>query len=342
MSNSNPSISILLPVRNGADTLTGAVESVRGQTFESWELILIDDGSTDRTPAVAADLQRTDPRIRVLQQPPCGIVAALNHGLRAALSPMVARMDADDECFPQRLQQQHDFLRRHRDIDLVAARVQFGTEDERNRGYALHVEWTNSVLTPQDISLSRFIESPFAHPSVMFRASTVARFGGYREGPFPEDYELWLRWLEAGVRMAKLPHVLLVWHDAPHRLSRTNARYSTEAFYRCKADYLAHWLAAHNPFHPHVTVWGAGRLTRKRAAFLEQHNVVIDAYVDIDPRRIGQRIHGRPVLSPDQLPGPGSRFILSYVGSRGAREDIRERLRTRAYREGKDFIVAAG
>src|SRR2546425_6870649 len=102
----------------------------------------------------------------------------------------------------------------------------------------------------------------------MFRRELLNKHGGYREGDFPEDYELWLRWLDAGVTMAKVPRVLLTWNDAPERLSRTDRRYDVEAFYRCKAFYLARWLKRHVDASRPLLVWGAGRPTRKRAEHL--------------------------------------------------------------------------
>ncbi len=175
----------------------------------------------------------------------------------------------------------------------------------------------------------------------MFRAELPRLHGSYRDGPFPEDYELWLRWLEAGERMAKVSEELLVWRDPPGRLSRSDPRYSTEAFYRVKAGYLARWLAAHNPRHPQVAIIGSGRPSRKRAERLAEHGVVIEAYVDIDPRKVGKRIHGRPVLHRDELGAPGTRFAVSYVASRGAAGDIRRFLEGRGWVLGRDFLLAA-
>jgi hypothetical protein len=175
----------------------------------------------------------------------------------------------------------------------------------------------------------------------MFRRELVDRWGGYRDGDFPEDYELWLRWLEAGVRMEKLTEFLLVWNDSPTRLSRCDRRYDEEAFYRLKARYLARWLAAHNPHHPAVIVWGAGRISRKRARHLVDRGVTIVAYVDIDPNKVGRSIAGRPVLHPVELPAPGKAFVVSYVSTSDAREEIEANLLARGYQAGRDHILAA-
>jgi hypothetical protein len=152
---------------------------------------------------------------------------------------------------------------------------------------------------------------------------------------------MWLRWLEGGARMEKLPEPLLVWNDAPGRLSRTDPRYSTEALHRVKAAYLARWLAAHNAHHPRIVLWGAGRVTRRRADLLLAEGVEIESYVDVDPRKIGRTIGGRPVTGPGGLPAPGTCFVVSYVASVNARDQIDDALQTAGYRAGLDYVLAA-
>lgn len=341
VSRPDPAISVLLPVFDAECTLEQAAASILAQDETDLELVVVDDGSTDGTPAVLRSLARQDARVRVESMAHGGIVAALSRGLARCRGRYIARMDADDVSYPGRLQAQRRHLDRHPGVGLVSCRVDFGGEGGGDRGYAHHVAWTNTVLTREAISLGRFIESPLAHPSVMFRSELVEAYGGYREGPFPEDYDLWLRWLEQGVVMEKFPETLLRWNDPADRLSRIDPRCSVEAFYRCKTGYLARWLGRENPHHPEVVVWGGGRTTRKRAALLEDHGVRITAYVDVDPRKIGQRIGGKPVLAPDQLPLPGRVFVLPYVGSWDAREKITAWLDARGYRAGSDYICAA-
>ncbi len=335
-----PRISVLIPVYNGADSLPQSLRSVSNQTERDLEIVAVDDGSTDETLRVLREFQHADARIHVVTGPHRGIVPALNAGLAVCRAPYIARMDCDDLSHPERLRLQADYLDAHNDIGLVGCRVEFGGDRSLCAGYAHYVDWTNSLLAPGDIALNRFIESPFAHPSVMFRRELTTTLGTYCDGSFPEDYELWLRWLDAGTRMAKLPTVLVTWNDPPDRLSRTDPRYSFQAFYQCKAEYLARWLTANNPFHPHIIIWGAGRETRKRAEYLADHGIHIDRYVDVDPRKIGQVIHHRPVIDETTLPPPAHCFVVSYVSSRGARDDIRERLQSRGFREGDHFVMA--
>lgn len=341
MNAARPRVSVVLPVRDGAATLPRALDSLAAQDLEDWELIAVDDWSRDGTRALLGEAAAADPRIRVLDAPaPGGIVAALNAGIAAARAPLVARMDADDACLPARLALQAEALEAPGGPDVVACRVEFAGAAYEESGYARHVAWQNALLGHGELALARFIDAPVAHPSVVFRADCVARWGGYRDGAFPEDFELWLRWFEGGARFAKLPDVLLRWHDSPARLSRTDPRYAPEAFFRVKGPYLARWLARHAPGRE-VWAWGAGRLTRRRLEPLEAEGVRIARFVDIDPRKIGGVRGGRPVVGPDQLPGPGGPFVLGYVGSRGARALCAARLRERGWREGEDFLLCA-
>jgi len=336
-----PTVSVLLPVHDGAATLAAALDSLLTQTLRRIEIVVVDDGSIDGTPRILEQFARRDARIRVLSPGRVGLVRALEAGLAACRGQYVARMDADDCSLPRRLELQAAFLDANPGTGLVGCCVAFGGDRVRAAGYARHVDWVNGLLDPETIAVERFRESPFAHPAVMFRAELPARYGGYREGPFPEDYELWLRWLDQGVRMARIPATLLVWNDSPHRLSRTDARYSTQAFYALKAGYLARWLERHNPLHPEVWIIGAGRTSRLRAELLTHHGVRIAAYVDIDPRKIGKMVHGRRVFAREELPGPGRLFAVSYVGSVGADRDIEAFLQSRGYAPGCDYLLAA-
>lgn len=340
----SPLVSVVLPTFNAGKTVARAIASVRAQTFTDWELIAVDDGSTDDTAEVLRACAAAEPRVRVIERRHEGLVPALNAGLAAARGAFIARMDADDESLPERLIEQVAFLcaPAHAAVGLVSCLVEFGGEGRANEGYARHVDWINSLVTPEQVALNRFIESPLAHPSVMFRRELVERLGGYRDGTFPEDYELWLRWMDVGVRMAKVPRVLLRWADSPGRLSRTDQRYSPEAFFRMKAEWIAREVKRVGGGR-NVWVWGAGRPTRKRAAWLELHGVAIAGYIDVDAKKVTAALGGtgRPVITPDEVPAPDRAFVLGYVGTRGAREYDRAVLSARGYVEGRDFLMCA-
>jgi glycosyltransferase involved in cell wall biosynthesis len=336
-----PKISIVMPARNAAGTLPTALESIRCQTTADWELLALDDGSKDETGPILESAARVDARIRVLSQAPLGIAEALQRGCAAARGEVIARMDADDWMAPDRLERQLQLLERHPQIGLVSCRVRHGGDRMAQAGYQAHVAWTNSLLTPADIALRRFVESPVVHPSVMFRRELLQQHGGYASGDFPEDYELWLRWLDAGVQFGKVDAELLIWSDPPARLSRTELRYRTGAFYRTKCVYLARWLKRQVEPSREIWLWGAGRITRQRFRTLGNGGITISGFIDVDVKKLGWLRDGRPVVAPCNLPSRDQAFILAGVATRGARDLIGAELNGRGRIEGSDYLLVA-
>jgi glycosyltransferase involved in cell wall biosynthesis len=336
-----PKVSVLLPCRNASGVLQHALDSLLSQTLPDIEVIAVDDGSDDDTPEILESWASQDGRVRVFRRPHAGVGEALNTCLAKARGAYLARMDADDVCLPERLALQAAYLDANPNVGLVSCLVRFGGDLVASQGFAHYIQWVNSVRTAQEIRLARFVESPLPHPSVMFRAKLPTQYGGYRQGDFPEDYDLWLRWLEAGVRMEKLPDELLIWNDPPTRLTRVDPRYDPDRFFDLKSGYLANWLEAHNPYHPKVALIGSSRTARSRAAKLQAYGIRVRSYIDIAPRKVGRNIHGVPVIHRDELPMSPPAFYLSYVASRGAREDIAAFLSSKGLAHGRDFLFAA-
>jgi glycosyltransferase involved in cell wall biosynthesis len=325
-----PTISVLLPFYNAEQTLHEAAQSILAQTYTDFELCLIDNASTDGSLAIAQSLAQGDGRVRLLDMPQKGIVKALNWGIAQSAGSYIARMDADDYAYPTRLEKQLAYLQQNPQIALVSSLVRQVQRDS-GAGYAHYVDWINTLQTPMQMQLAQFVESPIAHPTVLFRRSMLDRLGVYREGDFPEDYDLWLRAWAQGYQLGKVPEVLLDWNDHSTRLSRTDSRYSVEAFYRLKTHYLATWLKQNNPFFPCVCIWGAGKQSKKRAALLQQQGIEIVAYIDVKPNK-PQTIHYRDIQPPDTY------FILSYVANWGARQRINDFLNPKGYVMGRHFL----
>ena len=332
-------VSIVMPYRDAAGTLPAVLADISQQTLGAWELLAIDDGSEDEGPVIVADAAARDRRIRPLHVPRQGIVAALTVGCEAAEAPLVARMDADDAMDPRRLAVQAAHLEEHPHVGLVSCLVRFGGDPRRAVGFAHHVRWCNEQRTPEAIRLRRFVEMPIAHPSVLFRRELIERHGGYRQGPFPEDYELLLRWLEAGVVMDKVPDVLLTWNDPPDRLTRSDPRYAVQRHYDMKCAYLAMEVARQAAGRS-LWLWGAGRITRRRFDGLARHGLALAGFIDIDPRKVGRCIDGRRVVRPDDVPPMESSYVIAGVGARGARELAAHALQAQGRLEGRDFILA--
>jgi hypothetical protein len=213
MISSTPAISVLMPVYNAGSFLAPAIESVLAQTFSDFELIAIDDGSTDDSGKVLADVAARDPRLRVFGQENRGIVATLNRALELARAPLVARMDADDLSRPDRFAKQVAYLRQHPDVAVLSGAMDL--IDERG-GYLRTDEFPTS---PEAIENELLHQSCVSHPAVMGRTEVLRFVGGYRRNAqHAEDYDLWLRTAEV-YRIANLPDVLLSYRMHPVKVS---------------------------------------------------------------------------------------------------------------------------
>jgi glycosyltransferase involved in cell wall biosynthesis len=198
----DPVVTVLMSVHNGAEHLEGALQSVLNQTLPDFEFLVVDDGSTDATPAILASCD--DSRLRVIRQENQGLAVALNTGLRAARGAYVARMDADDLCRPERLERQVAFLEAHPWVGVCGCWV-------AARGGGQEEVWRYPV-DPDEIRCHLLFHTVLAHPSVMLRMDAVRRFGLYYDETFryAQDYELWER-ASTDVGLANLPEPLLAY-----------------------------------------------------------------------------------------------------------------------------------
>jgi hypothetical protein len=172
----------------------------------------------------------------------------------------------------------------------------------------------------------------------MFRRDSIIAAGAYRQGEFPEDYELWLRLMHLGHRMEKLDEVLLDWRESDNRLSRVSANYSRIAFDRTRAEYLSQDTRIHN--NRPIAFWGAGRKTRQRVSYLLDKGFEPAVWIDIDPKKIGNRINGIEVVEPAwlQQADTDKPFVLNYVTNHGARDIARTYLHRIGYVMGQDYL----
>lgn len=336
-------VSVLMPVRDAEPWLDEAVRSLADQTFTEFEVIAVDDGSADGSPAVLTEWAARDPRIRVVAAGVSGgpgdLVRALELGRAQARGRLIARMDADDVAPPERIQAQVELLDQYPDVVLCGTPVRTEPEAGQTEGARQYESWLNALRTPEDIERDLLVECPVAHPTFCVRAEALDHVGGYRSVDGPEDYDLLLRLARAGGRFAQADCSAHRWRDHPDRLQRTDARYRLEAFQNLKVEHLIKTDLA-DPARP-VIVWGSGPTGKAFARKLAGVDRPPAAFVDLDPRKIGQRIHGAPVLAPEDVGPPAGRFALAAVAGPVPRAQIRADLTSRGWAEIRDFRVVA-
>lgn len=330
----NPLISVVMPVRDGGEYLEVAVDSIFKQSCSDLELLLIDDHSKD---TAVASLDRSDPRLRIVECNGRGLVDACNTGFALSRGRYVARMDSDDISLARRLACQLEYLNEYPEVDIAGCCVEIFSAMGIRGGLERYQRWLNSVRTPEQIRKQIFIESPLPNPGVMLRKRALRRLGGYRHCKWPEDYDLWLRADAAGMLMGKPDPVLLRWREHGGRLTHKDPLYGRTRFMEAKAFFLVN----HRLNGRAVIIWGAGPTGRRIHDMIIAEGGCVDGFIEVHPRRIGGRKRGLPVWSMEKVNDCANAMLLIAVGSAGARAEISAYLDANAKTEGRDYLFVA-
>ena len=216
-----PDISVILPCYNTAPYLPECIASLEAQTFTNFEVVAVDDGSTDETGAILQQWAARDSRVRVLTPGRLGLVGALSLAAQNARAELLARMDADDVAMPERLHRQHHLLREQPHVAACGTAVRYFPREQVRDGARAYEEWLNVLQEPAQLARDIFVECPIAHPTLLMRRAAFAAVGGYQPRGWPEDYDLILRLWSAGFALSNSPEVLLHWRERADRASRS-------------------------------------------------------------------------------------------------------------------------
>jgi glycosyltransferase involved in cell wall biosynthesis len=311
----SPAVSVLMPVYNGARFLPATLASMQAQTFADFELIAIDDGSTDASSHILQELAGRDSRFRIVRQDNQGIVASLNRALGLARAPLVARMDADDLSRPDRLARQVAFLAQHPDVAVVSGAMDVVDEN----GVYLRTDVFPTL--PDEIARELDHRSCVCHPAVMARTSVMRAVGGYRKLlQYAEDYDLWLRILEVA-RIANLPDVLLSYRLHATTISTRNyvaqelaalaARGAARLRRRGRSDPFAASDGEATLGYPDLRDRLADAMPRAEFAFAFFRNTLSRA-AELDSLGAWSRLYRRHGLG--DLDGEGAAIMMLYLG----------------------------
>ncbi len=321
MALSRPAITVAMSVYNGAAFLAPAIESVLAQTFGDFEFLVLDDGSTDDSRAIAEGYAARDSRLHVISRANRGLVASLNQLFTEARAPMVARFDADDLCRPERLARQYAFLMAHPDHGLVGA----GT---RYIDAAGHPAPNAPVERPSDHAgiVANLEDGPnLCHSVVMVRRDLVLAAGGYRSAfTHAEDQDLWLR-LSRVTHLHNLPECLLDYRVTPGQVSSrhmiTQARHAAIA-----------WLA-------HRAVIEHGSDPTEGLATLPALGALDALLGPGSAAYVRRRVVTRALYAPEALANEGWDALIGHIADAGANPDL-WRVAARMFRAGRPLQAA--
>ena len=271
----DPLVSVVLPVYNCEQYLGDAVESLIAQSFSSFEIIIIDDGSTDRSPDIIGSFN--DERIRVFHQANQGLAATLNRGISLARGKYIARQDQDDLSRPDRISLQVAYMEEHPDCVLLGSWAQIMEVDRLVDRFHRH---------PVDELMLRYqllFNNPFVHSSVLLRRSALLQVGGYTTDPNrqpPEDYELWSRLSRIG-SMANIGEVLLTYREIPGSMSRVGpSPFKRRLVMICAENVAAATgLPSNDPSIRAIALLTHGEVTelQQRPDFARMRDILLDA-----------------------------------------------------------------
>jgi glycosyltransferase involved in cell wall biosynthesis len=222
-----PAVSVICTVKDAQFTVVESLESVRAQSLADWEMVIVDDGSSDETPRLVADAIQNDPRFRLIITAGVGRARALNMALRESRSKLIANIDADDLFHPEHLRTTVEVFNKQPDYVMICSAVIFIIFGQK-------YSWPNephipaNSVTLRDISAELRIRNPICHSSVVAKRDDLINVGGYNEGiPSQFDYDLWVRLAEKGNRigMLELPLVAKRIHSEQSFESRNRRKY---------------------------------------------------------------------------------------------------------------------
>lgn len=224
-----PKVTVLMPVFNGEAYLRDAIESILGQTFDDYEFLIIDDGSTDSSPDIVKSF--SDPRIRFERYDDhCGTVHALNNGIRLSRGKYIARMDADDISLPHRLENQVRFMDAHPDTGICGSGIRIIKKGKlKNRRYQPEFD--------QELKITLLFNTCFFHPTVIMKKAAIEHLLYPKNFVYTQDYNFWTR-LAPETRFANLPEILVYFREHARQISQKKADLQKSNARRIRESYL--------------------------------------------------------------------------------------------------------
>ncbi|MCR9285937.1 MAG: glycosyltransferase family 2 protein [Bacteroidetes bacterium] len=263
-------ISILLPVYNTEPYLPNCLESIQNQTETDWELIVVDDFSSDQSLKIINDFAKKDTRIKVYQNTTKGIIPALRLAFEKSKGAFVTRMDSDDKMMPRKLEILKYTLLKSGEGHLATACVKYFADEGLKEGYQRYEKWLNGLIKNASNFDEIYKECVIPSPNWMVYREDLIRCGAFYPDTYPEDYDLCFRFYENRLKVIGNQEVTHEWRDYSTRTSRTSKTYSNNQYFELKLPYFL--KLDYNKNRP-LVIWGAGRKGKKIARLLFERKI---------------------------------------------------------------------
>jgi glycosyltransferase involved in cell wall biosynthesis len=319
-------ISVIMPFKNTAAFIGDCIQSIIDQTETNWELIAIDDSSTDESRNIVSAFQKQDARIRVYTNDGLGIVSGLQTAYKHAIGDFITRMDSDDLMPLERLSIHKKTLEQNGLGHLVTAKVSFFSDEPIGAGYQQYENWLNRVCEQQLHWDEIFKECVIPSPCWMMYRLDFEKCGGFSGSDFPEDYDLTFRIWEQNMKVIGCRETLLYWREHPERTSNTDDRLKDNYFSDLKIKYFLKNCYSNRA----LVLWGAGNRGKELAKILLEKKIPFD-WITANPSKVKKTILGIELknfqtfnLNKDQ------QHIISFADTKG-----QEEIKTLMLKQGK-------
>ena len=290
-------VSILIPVRNGEQFLKECLDSIVGQTYANWELIIVNDNSLDSTEDILKEYQSQDSRISYYTAKGKGIIDALKLAYSKSSGELITRMDADDIMLPEKLELMVQKLQESGKGNVAVGLVEYFAENGVGEGYTKYQDWLNQLTLAEKNFNEIYRECVIPSPSWMIYREDFEKIGAFNSDIYPEDYELTFRMYKYGLKVASIPKMIHKWRDYSTRTSRTDPHYSDNFFLPLKMKYF---IELHRDSNRPLEVWGAGNKGKELAKYLINKGIEFE-WACNNPNKIGKDIYGKILISDKEI-----------------------------------------
>ncbi|MCX7549744.1 glycosyltransferase family 2 protein [Xanthomarina sp. F2636L] len=315
----NPLISILTPFKNTNKFLYDCIESIQNQTYTNWELLIIDDSSTDNSYQIVHEFTKHDKRIKLFKNPGEGIIEALRFALKKSSGIYITRMDSDDIMTPNKLEALLNNLQKHGKKHLATGLVSYFSEDGINDGYRNYETWLNQLTRTGNNYSEIYKECVIPSPCWMVHKNDLFAADAFNPNDYPEDYDLAFRFYKQQLKVIPCNQVLHHWRDYSTRTSRTHEHYAQNYFLEIKLKYF---LELDFDTSKQLVIWGAGFKGKTIAKLLIERQVDF-IWICNNPKKIGKHIYGQELYSYTYLTELKQTQCIITVANKQSQKTIR-------------------
>lgn len=328
-----PEVSILMPVKNAGKYLEECLTSIVEQTFTDWELIAVDDHSTDHSRELLKQWSQKDKRILWVQNEGKGIIPALRSAYQVSKGAMIHRMDADDVMTQNKLELLVHKLKAVGRGNVITAKVSYFAADGVSDGYRKYEAWLNQLTEKEKHWEEIYQECVIASPCWLVYRDDFNHCGGFMEDRYPEDYDLVFRFYAGRLKVQSVQEILHLWRDHSERTSRNHPHYQANSFFSLKLHYF--FQLDRDSSRP-LLVWGAGPKGKILAKLLKKMGVDFK-WVSNNPNKHGQDIYGKLMRSFQEIIQIDNPQVIITVAQRKAKKEIITFLHSNDLKEKRDF-----